>query len=43
MNHTRNLYNAGLVTITPMPSLGEDVYMLAYDSWCILAALEDKF
>jgi hypothetical protein len=42
MNQTRDLYDAGLVTITPMPQIGDDVFMLGYDGWCILAALEDR-
>jgi GTP cyclohydrolase III len=35
-------YNAGTLTLTPYPQAGANVYMVAYDGFCILAVLEDK-
>jgi hypothetical protein len=35
-------YSAGSIIITPYPQGGENVYMVEYDGFCILAVLEDK-
>lgn len=42
VGQARQAYNHGLLTITAYPIGGPDVYMLQYDGFCILAALEDK-
>jgi hypothetical protein len=42
MNHTKHLYDTGEITITLVDVNGVQYYMLAYEGYCILAALEDN-
>jgi hypothetical protein len=43
VGQARQAYNAGNLTLTRYPQAGVNVYMIVYDGFCILAALEDKF
>ncbi len=43
VGQARQSYNAGNLTLALYPQAGVNVYMIAYDGFCILAALEDKF
>jgi hypothetical protein len=43
MHDTRELYELGEITITLVDVNGIEYYMLAYDGYCILVALEDNF
>jgi hypothetical protein len=42
VGHARQEYNEGELWFVPYPQAGENVYMIGYDGFCILAALEDK-
>ncbi len=39
----RQAYNAGAITLMEYPAGGNNTYMILFDGFCILAALEDKF